>query len=95
METLLCSHAYVEQAALVVLPQFKSQLGAVITLSALGRSVHQEQGKLSINNALKAHLLTQFERVTLPRRWRYPETLPLNTQGKRVVAQLVELFDHD
>ncbi|HAY92781.1 AMP-binding protein, partial [Shewanella sp.] len=95
METLLCSHAYVEQAALVVLPQFKSQLGAVVTLSALGRSVHQEQGKLSINNALKAHLLTQFERVTLPRRWRYPDILPLNTQGKRVTAQLVELFDHD
>lgn len=95
METLLGSHAYVEQAALVVLPQFKSQLGAVVTLSALGRSVHQEQGKLSINNALKAHLLTQFERVTLPRRWRYPDILPLNTQGKRVTAQLVELFDHD
>ena len=95
METLLCSHAYVEQAALVVLPQFKSQLGAVVTLSELGKNVLQEQGKLSINNALKAHLLTQFERVTLPRRWRYPDILPLNTQGKRVTAQLVELFDHD
>lgn len=95
METLMCSHAYVEQAALVVLPQFKSQLGAVVTLSELGKNVLQEQGKLSINNALKAHLLTQFERVTLPRRWRYPDILPLNTQGKRVTAQLVELFDHD
>lgn len=95
METLMCSHAYVEQAALVVLPQFKSQLGAVVTLSELGKNVLQEQGKLSINNALKAHLLTQFERVTLPRRWRYPDILPLNTQGKRVTTQLVELFDHD
>ncbi|MCH1931067.1 AMP-binding protein [Shewanella sp. A25] len=95
MEALLCSHAYVEQAALVQLPQFKSQLGAVVTLSPLGSKILKEQGKLSINNALKAHLLTQFERVTLPRRWRYPEALPLNTQGKLVVAQLVELFDHD
>ncbi|PTA48923.1 aconitate hydratase [Shewanella morhuae] len=95
METLMCSHAYVEQTALVIVPQFKSQLGAVITLSELGRKVLQEQGKLSINNALKAHLLTQFERVTLPRRWRYPDILPLNTQGKRVTTELVELFNHD
>ena len=95
METLMCSHAYVEQTALVIVPQFKSQLGAVITLSELGRKVLQEQGKLSINNALKAHLLTQFERVTLPRRWRYPDILPLNTQGKHVTTELVELFNHD
>ena len=95
METLMCSHAYVEQTALVILPQFKSQLGAVITLSELGRKVLQEQGKLSINNALKAHLLAQFERVTLPRRWRYPDILPLSTQGKRVTTELVELFNHD
>ena len=95
METLMCSHAYVEQTALVILPQFKSQLGAVVTLSELGKKVLQEQGKLSINNALKAHLLAQFERVTLPRRWRYPDILPLSTQGKRVTTELVELFNHD
>lgn len=95
METLLEKHLFVEQAALVMLSAPRIQLGAVIELSPQGKAHLEAEGKLNLNNLLKAHLLTQFERVTLPRRWRYPECLPVNNQGKRVQAQLIELFTHD
>ncbi|WP_428617710.1 AMP-binding protein [Shewanella sp.] len=95
MEALLESHPLVEQAALAVLEQPRVILGAAIMLSSEGKQLLEAQGKLAVNNALKQHLLSQFERVTLPRRWRYPDALPINTQGKRIHAELLELFNHD
>lgn len=95
MEALLESHPLVSQAALLVLEQPRVQLGAAIVLSEQGQQMLEDEGKLAVNNLLKTHLLTQFERVTLPRRWRYPETLTVNTQGKRLYQELKELFSHD
>ncbi len=95
MESLLESHPLVSQAALLVLETPRMQLGAAIVLSNLGLELLQNEGKLAVNNQLKKHLLSQFERVTLPRRWRYPEQLSLNSQGKRLHGKLVELFNHD
>ncbi|MCL2917116.1 AMP-binding protein [Shewanella litorisediminis] len=95
METLLESHPLVSRAALVLLTEPRTQLGAVVELSDKGKALLAEEGKLALNNQLKAHLLTEFERVTLPRRWRYPDELPLNQQGKRVHQTLIELFTHD
>ncbi|PKG55520.1 aconitate hydratase [Shewanella sp. Choline-02u-19] len=95
MESLLESHPYVTKAALLLLEQPRIQLGAAIELSQQGIEQLTTDGKLALNNVLKRHLLTQFERVTLPRRWRYPEQLPLDFQGKRVHNTMLALFDID
>lgn len=95
METLLNAHPWVIQSHLVLLENPRVQLGAAVELSAAGKAQLEAEGKLSINNALKAHLLSQFERVTLPRRWRYPQQLPLNAQGKLLKNDILELFDND
>lgn len=95
MEQLLERHPMVSQAMLMVLEQPRMQLGAAIVLSAQGKEMLNNEGKLAVNNQLKAHLLTQFERVTLPKRWRYPEVLELTPQGKRDNQRLIELFSHD
>lgn len=95
MESLLESHPYVAKAALVMLEQPRVQLGAAIELSAQGMEQLEANGKLALNNQLKNHLLSQFERVTLPRRWRYVEQLPLDQQGKRVQSSMLALFDID
>ncbi|ABV89201.1 AMP-binding protein [Shewanella pealeana] len=95
MESLLESHPHVAKAALVMLEQPRVQLGAAIELSAEGLLQLEANGKLALNNQLKKHLLSQFERVTLPRRWRYTEQLPVNPQGKRVQADMLALFDID
>ena len=95
MEALLESHPLIERAVLVSVEQPRTQLGAVIVLSEHGIQELKSEGKLSLNNIFKAHLLTQFERVTLPKRWRYPDVLPVNQQGKHVQALLLELFNHD
>lgn len=95
MESLLESHPYVSKAALLMLEQPRTQLGAAIELSPQGIELLESDGKLALNNQFKQHLLSQFERVTLPRRWRYPEQLPLDPQGKRVHHTMLALFDID
>ncbi|MCZ4337918.1 AMP-binding protein [Shewanella colwelliana] len=95
MEDLLVAHPFVAEAVLAVLEQPRTLLGAAIVLSPLGQEQLEAEGKLAINNQLKAHLLTQFERVTLPKRWRYPAALPSDNQGKHLLSHILELFEHD
>jgi acyl-coenzyme A synthetase/AMP-(fatty) acid ligase len=95
VEQLLLAHPYVEAIALAVIEQPRVMLGAAICLTAQGMQALEENGKLSINNLLKKQLLSQLERVTLPRRWRYLQSLPFNSQGKLTQATLLSLFSND
>jgi acyl-coenzyme A synthetase/AMP-(fatty) acid ligase len=95
VEQLLLAHPYVEAIALAVIEQPRVMLGAAICLTAQGKQALEENGKLSMNNLLKKQLLSQLERVTLPRRWRYLQSLPFNSQGKLTQATLLSLFSND
>ncbi|MCL1143520.1 AMP-binding protein [Shewanella gaetbuli] len=96
MEQLLQSHPLVTDSAVTLLSKPRHMLGAAICLNQEGKALLEQQGKLFINNLMKQHLMTQFERVTLPRRWRYPDTIVQNSEGKRTQADLVSLFyKHD
>lgn len=95
VEHLLQTHPFVSEAAVTVLEQPRIMLGAAVCLSELGQQTLKAEGKLAVNNTLKNHLLNQFKRITLPRRWRYPAHLPLNSQGKRTQSEIVALFSHD
>ncbi|MCW8833322.1 MAG: AMP-binding protein [Colwellia sp.] len=51
-----------------------------------------EQKKQLVNECKKA-LLSVFEPSLLPRKWRFVQQLPFNSQGKLVKAELVNLFN--
>lgn len=96
MELLLREHPLVVDAAVTMLTKPRHMLGVIMTLTDEGKKILANDGKLILNNLIKKHLLSQFERVTLPRRWRYPDAIPQNSQGKRVQAELISLFKkHD
>lgn len=85
----------IAHAAAVVLRQTKVQLALVVVLTTAGEQLLQQQGKLALNQQLKQHLLQRFERVMLPRKFRYVSALPYNQQGKLPLLQLEALFYHD
>lgn len=95
MEGLLNSHPWVQRSHLVLLEAPSQQLGAIVELSDYGKQQLAAEEKLSINNGLKAHLLTQFERVTLPRHWLYVDKIPTNPEGKLLRQEILQLFNHD
>jgi acyl-CoA synthetase (AMP-forming)/AMP-acid ligase II/3-hydroxymyristoyl/3-hydroxydecanoyl-(acyl carrier protein) dehydratase len=96
MERKLSQHEAVEEARMILLPpqshMERSHLAAVVVLTREGRRLLEEAGTVSWIATLRDHLMHDFEPVTLPRLWRFPEALPYNTQGKVAVEALLSLF---
>ncbi len=68
-------------------------LAVVAVPTEAGWKLHEEGGKRALNQALKQQLSPRFEPSALPRRFRYVEGLPVNSQGKSPEALLAALFD--
>ena len=95
MEQHCLSCELVIAAAAIVLQQERPQLAMAVVLSPAGEQLLAHSGKLAVNQQLKQHLLQRFERVMLPRKFRYVACLPYNPQGKLPQQQLEALFIHD
>lgn len=93
MEKRLQAHAWVATARLVVLNGKRTEMAAVVVLNEPGIVQLEREGRRAINLALNSHLLQQFERPVVPRRWRYPAELPEDKQGKVTQSNLAALFD--
>jgi 3-hydroxymyristoyl/3-hydroxydecanoyl-(acyl carrier protein) dehydratase len=96
MESKLLQHEAVEEARMILLPpqphMERSHLAAVVVLTRQGRRLLEGGGTFSLIGTLRDHLMHDFEPVTLPRLWRFPEALPYNTQGKVAAEDLLSLF---
>ncbi len=92
LEALLNSHQWVHEARLVVLPSKRTLIGAVVVLTQVAKERLKQDGKLAINKLFQEYLLSHFERVCLPRKWRYIEELPYNSQAKISIKVLEQYF---
>jgi acyl-coenzyme A synthetase/AMP-(fatty) acid ligase len=61
-------------------------------LNARGREQLAARGRAAVVQQLRGHLAAHFEKVLLPRRWRFPERLPFDQRGKLPQAALSALF---
>lgn len=94
MERCLQQHELVNEVRVMVLDGVKKQvLAAVIELTEQGQALLQQQSKKSLNDGFKQHLLGEFERICVPKKWRYPAQMPFNSQGKLVIKELEKLFE--
>ncbi len=85
-------HHWVKDIKLIVLTGERQILAAIVQLSDDGEIMLVNAGKRHINQCIKKHLLVHFELITLPRKWRYVEELPYNSQGKLPLMELEKLF---
>ncbi|GAA0208672.1 AMP-binding protein [Kangiella japonica] len=92
VEQALMQSPFVREAKVIVLQQTRTFIGAVIELSEEGLSYLQLHSKRSLNLQLKESLISTFEAVAIPRKWRYFERLPYNSQGKLPTDTLISLF---
>jgi acyl-coenzyme A synthetase/AMP-(fatty) acid ligase len=97
VERCLLAHPWVSEIRILVLPlsakNNREVLAAVVELTPLAFDKLEQQGKAAINNVFKQQLLTEFERISLPKKWRYVSALPYNAQGKTALNELERLFD--
>ena len=92
MEQRLQASSLIQEARVLLLPNLAGRLGVVATLTEQGFDLQAAQGKRALTDALRKHLLQHFERVLLPRKWRFPVQLPTDAQGKTPLAALAALF---
>ncbi len=93
MEHCLQTSPWIDEAHVLLLPHANGRLGVVAVLTTAGQQQFVVQGKRTFTQQLREQLSAQFERVLLPRKWRFVAALPLDTQGKTSQAALTQLFD--
>jgi acyl-coenzyme A synthetase/AMP-(fatty) acid ligase len=92
LEARLGEHPWVAAAAAVALPGRRQSVGAALVLNARGREQITARGRAVVAQQLRRHLAAHFDKVLLPRRWRFPERLPFDQRGKLTQAALSALF---
>ncbi len=90
LEQGLRQHPWVLDAAVVALAGRREKLGAIVVLREPARL--REQGRHRLIAALREYLLARFDRVIVPRHWRFPERLPADERGKLSAKALSALF---
>jgi acyl-CoA synthetase (AMP-forming)/AMP-acid ligase II/3-hydroxymyristoyl/3-hydroxydecanoyl-(acyl carrier protein) dehydratase len=93
MEDRLLGHPWVAETALTVVGSAAdARIGAVVVLTGEGRSRLASAGRRAIADDLTTHLARYWDRVLLPRRYRYVHRLPEDAQGKVTAAAVASLF---
>jgi len=93
--TRLTEHVWIEHAYVLVDEQVGKRrcLAAVAELSAEGKLAFAADKKFNFDRQLKTHLKQYFEAIVVPRKFRYLEQMPYNSQGKLNKKTLESLFD--
>jgi acyl-coenzyme A synthetase/AMP-(fatty) acid ligase len=91
----LIEHEWVEQAYVLVHDKIgkRRSVAVVIELSTKGQKALAIDKKLIIDRQFKRHLKQYFEAIVVPRKFRYLDQLPYNSQGKLNKKYLESLFD--
>ncbi|MGY2167920.1 AMP-binding protein [Pseudomonas gingeri] len=92
LEQALVEHTWVDEARLGVVQENRAYLGALLVLSEQGLHALRNQGRRTLTETLRRHLLKHCEALALPRRWRLLRQLPLNAQGKLPQAKVQALL---
>jgi acyl-CoA synthetase (AMP-forming)/AMP-acid ligase II len=92
MERTLAASSLVEAVRVLPLENSRELLGAIVVPSEEGWSVLRAAGPAAMSRALRTLLGDSTDRVALPRRWRWVDALPADSQGKVTQAELMRAF---
>lgn len=95
MEERYAAHPFVERAHLILLDSERPQLGAVLTLTASGKTFLKQHSKKALLALLTTYLNGFFEPGTLPKKTRFVFEIPTNPQGKYTKELILPLFDNN
>jgi acyl-coenzyme A synthetase/AMP-(fatty) acid ligase len=94
VESALAGQSAVREAvALALGGEGAEMLAAVVVLSPEGAAELAELGAFRFTRQLRKRLSEGLEPAERPKRWRFVEAIPVNSQGKRVLAELRKLFE--
>lgn len=83
----------IESAIALTLPAHKDALGAIVVLTREGKTQLETHGAFRLSRALRTALADTLEPQERPKRWRFVNDIPTDSQGKRILSNLRALFD--
>ena len=96
MEMRLKQFDLIKDASIIILEENSRRFpAATLVLNEQGSRILQEEGRMKMRQELRKELLQYFEAIVLPKKWRYAEQIPEDSQGKRNHQELKKLFDHE
>ena len=92
-EGKLCEHQFIENAYVMPVDQNgRTVIGCVITLTQSGTDFIMAHGRHDFILETKKWLASYFPNVALPRKVRIVNAIPMNTQGKILKAEIIEIL---
>jgi 3-hydroxymyristoyl/3-hydroxydecanoyl-(acyl carrier protein) dehydratase len=73
----------------------RQYLAAVVVFNNKGKERFNGLEKRDINKFWSEYLLQYFENIVIPKKWRYLEAMPLDTQGKKKKETIESLFSNE
>lgn len=92
VETRLMESSFVKDACAVALSGKRQYLGAAIALNDEGKKRFAGVPKKDINAHFRDHLAAFLEGAVIPKKWRFVDSIPRNTQDKVLRADVAALF---
>jgi len=93
VENRLKQTGLVQDVRVVPMVGKRQYLAAAIVLNGEGREKFAHSTKLQMNNFFHDYLVKFMENTVTPKKWRYLEELPQNTEGKIKARDIQALFD--
>lgn len=94
-DKLLQNELVAEAAVLALDKSYRDELGAVIVLSSKGKVTLDNVGKMALTRKLRELLSLYFHSAVVPRKWRFVDAIPVNSQGKRSQSALKATFKNN
>ena len=95
IERLLLESALIKNARALTLQRKRIETAVVLQLSEEGKQQLAHIGRKLLVKRFKEQLREYFEAVVLPRRWRFVEQMPYNSQGKLPMDALQAMFNKE
>lgn len=95
IEQALIQSELIKNCKVLTIERKRVETAVVAELSENGVNELQSQGRRIVIGRLRSLLKQSFEAVILPRRWRFVENLPYNSQGKLTLNALQAMFEKE
>jgi acyl-CoA synthetase (AMP-forming)/AMP-acid ligase II len=95
IEARILESGIVSHVCVIPLEDKRQYLAAAVVLNDKGKEQFADMNKHTINTFWKKYLSQYFENLVIPRRWRYPQMLPMDAQGKIKREDITILFAND
>ena len=92
VENRLLQSGLVSDVKVLAMEDVRQYLVAALVLNIEGKSKFEGEKKFAINQYFHNYLMQFFENVVIPKKWRYVEALPTDTQGKKHKEEIKALF---